>query len=101
MTEARARGVTRVSLALLALGCALGIALPMGHEWDFANFYDTGRRVLAGQLADIYDASTLIAGEAPTNSLDFFGAPLSAFLYAPLALLPPLAALAAGGQGAR
>jgi hypothetical protein len=95
MTEARARSVARTATALLALGCALGIALPAGLGWDFANFYDTGRRVAAGQLADIYDASTLIAGEAPSTKLDFYGAPLSAFLYAPLGVLPPHAALVA------
>ncbi len=95
MSEARARQIARIALALLALGCAAGIALPAGIGWDFANFYDTGRRVAVGQLVDIYDASAAIAGEAPSTKLDFYGAPISAFLYAPLALLSPLAALVA------
>lgn len=93
MSEANARSLARTAIALLAAGCLLGIALPAGLGWDFANFYDTGRRVAAGQLADIYDASTPIAGEAPSTKLDFYGAPISAFLYAPLAALPARAAL--------
>ncbi len=95
MSEESARRIARIALALLALGCVAGIAVPAGLGWDFANFYDTGRRVAAGQLGDIYDASTQIAGEAPSTKLDFYGAPLSAFLYAPMGLLPPQAALVA------
>jgi hypothetical protein len=95
MSESAARSLARTALALLALGCALGVALPAGLGWDFANFYDTGRRVAAGQLADVYDAATPIAGTAPTTKLDFYGAPISAFLYAPLGLLPQHAALVA------
>jgi hypothetical protein len=95
VSEDRARRSARIALALLALGCVVGIAVPAGLGWDFANFYDTGRRVLAGQLADIYDASTPIAGQAPSTKLDFYGAPISAFLYAPMAALPPVAALTA------
>ncbi|MFI5321311.1 MAG: glycosyltransferase 87 family protein [Myxococcota bacterium] len=95
MSEAHARSLARTATLLLAFACLLGIALPAGLGWDFANFYDTGRRVAAGQLADIFDASTPIAGVAPSTKLDFYGAPISAFLYAPLAALPPLAALVA------
>ena len=93
VSEARARRLTRLALVLLLLGCAAGVALPAGIGWDFANFYDTGRRVVAGQLADVYDASTTIAGAPPSTTLDFYGTPLSALLYAPLGLLPPYAAL--------
>ena len=95
MTELQAGTVLRVSLAVLGLACALGVALPMGLGWDFANFYDTGRRVAVGQLADIYDAQTPIAGEAPSTKLDFYGTPISAFLYLPLGILPQLPALVA------
>jgi hypothetical protein len=95
MSDAQARRTARIALALLVLGCAVGIAVPAGLGWDFANFYDTGRRVAAGQLTDIYDPGTPIAGGPPSTALGFYGAPISAFLYAPLALLPPHAALVA------
>lgn len=83
----------KVLVGLIVLGCLAGVVTPAGIGWDFANFYDTGRRVAAGQLADIYDATTPIAGEQPSTELDFFGTPLSALLYAPLALFGPQAAL--------
>ncbi len=95
MSEAQAARIARIALVLLVLGCTAGIATPAGYGWDFANFYDTGRRVAAGQLADIYDASTAIAGKAPSTHLDFYGAPISAFLYAPLAAFGTFGALIA------
>jgi hypothetical protein len=89
------RLVLRVALGLLTLGVLVGIAVPAGIDWDFANFYDTGRRIWAGQLGSIYDPSTLIAGQAPQGGMAFWGAPASAYVYAPLAWLPPAAALIA------
>ena len=80
-------------LTILAAGILTGIIVPAGLGWDFANFYDTGRRALAGQIADIYDPATLIEGQAGQGTMRFWGTPLSAFLYAPLALLRPSAAL--------
>ncbi len=94
-SEARSWRQARLACALIAVGCIAGIATPAGIGWDFANFYDTGRRVAAGQLADIYDASTHVAGAPPSTTLDFYGAPISAFLYAPLGWLAPNAALVA------
>lgn len=70
-----------------------GIAVPAGPGWDFANFYDTGRRVTAGQINDIYDPRSLIRGEKPQGELAFFGTPISAWLYAPLSWFSPGAAL--------
>lgn len=89
------RRLGRLLIGAMVLVCLVGTVTPAGPTWDFANFYDTGRRVAAGQLADIYDATTLIAGEEPLTKLDFYGTPLSALLYAPLALLSPPAALVA------
>jgi len=86
------------------LGLALGLivvcgvavlVIPAGGGWDFANFYDTGRRVAAGQLRDIYNPTSLIAGATPQGKMAFWGAPVSAWLYAPLALLSPKTALIA------
>lgn len=68
--------------------------MPAGLGWDFANFYDAGRRAAAGQIADLYRPAGLIAGEPPQGTLAFWSAPLTAWLYAPLAVLPPRAALA-------
>lgn len=83
----------RASLFLILAGSIIGIITPAGSGWDFANFYDTGRRVAAGQVGDIYKPETLIAGQKPQGSLAFYGAPISAFLYIPLAWFSPEAAL--------
>jgi hypothetical protein len=82
-------------IALMALGAAAGIVVPAGAGWDFANFYDTGRRVAAGQTADLYHPERAIAGQPPQGTMAFWGTPLSAFYYVPLAALSPGAALVA------
>src|SRR5688572_27622302 len=74
-----------ICLVLMAIGCAVGIIVPAGIGWDFANFYDAGRRVASGQAADLYNPDNLIAGQPPQGSTGFFGAPLSALFYVPLA----------------
>jgi hypothetical protein len=78
---------------LILLGCVVGILVPAGLGWDFANFYDTGRRVAAGQIGDIYNSSSLIRGEPPQGEMGFWGTPVSAFLYVPLSWLAPSPAL--------
>ncbi|MGH8549529.1 MAG: glycosyltransferase 87 family protein [Methylococcales bacterium] len=80
---------------LIAIGAIVGILVPAGPGWDFANFYDTGMRAAAGQIADIYDPKTLINGEKPQGNLDFWGTPISAYLYVPMSWLPPTRALLA------
>ena len=72
-------------LVLIGIGCAVGIAVPAGLGWDFANFYDAGRRIIVGEAADLYNPRHPIAGEPPQGSTGFFGAPLSALFYVPLA----------------
>jgi glycosyl transferase family 87 len=67
--------------------------VPAGLGWDFANFYDAGHRVAAGQAQDIYHQTRPIAGLPPQGTMRFWGAPLSAVMFAPLALLPPTIAL--------
>lgn len=90
-----ARRLTFWCIGLILSGCLAGILVPAGLGWDFANFYDAGRRVAAGQIADIYDTTSLIAGEAPQGQMRFWGTPISAVLYAPMSGLSPEAALIA------
>jgi hypothetical protein len=87
--------ISLVLMLILSAGILLGIALPAGSGWDFANFYDAGHKVLAGQLKDLYDATALIQGKPPQGEMPYYGAPLTAALFAPLALLPPSVALVA------
>lgn len=68
-------------------GTVAGILIPAGPGWDFANFFDTGRRVVARQIGDLYNPNALIAGAQPQGKLGFYGTPISALLYAPLGLL--------------
>ena len=76
---------TRLFVALIGAGCLIGIAIPAGLGWDFANFYDAGRRVAAGQIPDLYSPLSLINGLPPQGRTGFFGAPISALFYLPLA----------------
>ena len=71
----------------------MGIIVPAGLGWDFANFYDAGRRILAGQVSDLYSPRTPIDGQSPLSIQGFWGAPLSAFLYVPFALVSPAVGL--------
>ena len=87
------RWLTQLSIGLIVLGCAVAVAVPAGLGWDFANFDDAGRRVLAGHVTDLYAPTRPIAGAPPQGTLGFFGAPLSAILYTPLGMLPPETAL--------
>ncbi|MEO8198939.1 MAG: glycosyltransferase family 87 protein [Gemmatimonadota bacterium] len=87
------RVLLRVLLALIVLAAIAAVLIPAGRGWDFANFYDTGRRAAAGQLQDIYNPSALIGGGSPQGQMSFWGAPISAWFYAPLSLFPPHVAL--------
>jgi Glycosyltransferase family 87 len=95
MSSSTCDRLSRAIAILLALGIVAGIAIPAGPGWDFANFYDAGHKILAGQPADLYDANALIEGRQPQGRLPYYGAPLTAALFAPLALLPPWAAMIA------
>lgn len=77
----------------MALGWAVAVAVPAGLGWDFANFYDAGRRAAAGQIAELYQPDSPIRGQPPQGKLAFWSAPLSAWLYVPLAALEPETAL--------
>lgn len=81
-------------VALIVVVAAVGILVPAGPGWDFANFYDTGARAAAGQIEDIYHPDRAIAGHAPQGSMAYWSPPLSAYFYVPLAALSPLVALA-------
>ncbi|MGR3762419.1 glycosyltransferase 87 family protein (plasmid) [Roseobacteraceae bacterium NS-SX3] len=60
---------------------------------DFSNFYVAGQKALHGQYADLFNPQAPVAGEPPLGTMSFVSAPLSSFLYAPLALLPPKSAI--------
>lgn len=83
---ARYRLAAVVFLFLIGFATLAGILVPAGLGWDFANFYDTGRRAAGWQIADLYDAGSLIGGEQPQGKLSFWGAPISALFYVPLSL---------------
>lgn len=80
-------------LLLLLAGTVIGIIVPAGPGWDFANFYDTGRRAAAWQINDIYNPESLIAGAKPQGNMAYWGAPVSAFFFTPLSLFSPIWAM--------
>jgi hypothetical protein len=81
--------LTYLFASLIILGSLAGIVVPAGLHWDFGNFYDAGRRILAGQADSLYTPHSLIAGQSPQATTGFWGTPLSAYLYVPMALLAP------------
>lgn len=86
----------RLALLLMLLmlgGALLGIIVPAGSGWDFANFYDTGGRVAAGQIEDLYNPESSVNGAQPQGTLRFWGTPISGWLYVPLSRLSPSSAL--------
>jgi hypothetical protein len=87
------RNISRWLVAGLVLANLVVLFIEMGLGWDFANFYDAGRKVAAGEASNLYDNDALIAGQAPQSQMAFVGTPLSAVFYTPLAPLSPRAAL--------
>lgn len=82
------RALLWLSVTFMVIGCLVGIVVPAGAGWDFANFYDAGQRVAARQLHDLYDPLSLIGGEAPQGTMRFWGAPISAYFFVPLSWFP-------------
>lgn len=66
------RWLTQLSIGLIVVGCAVAVAVPAGHRWDFANFYDAGRRVAAGRIQDLYLAGSPIDGGPPQGVMAFW-----------------------------
>jgi hypothetical protein len=83
-----------ISVFLIVVGCSFGVLVPAGLGWDFANFYDAGRIVAAGELDLLLKTDRAFIAAAPVQgALDFWGTPLSAYLYVPLSWFPPALAL--------
>lgn len=81
-------------IGLLLVGAAVGVCVPAGLGWDFANFYDTGRRAAAWQIDDMFRPESFIAGKPPQGHMEFSGTPISALFYVPLSFFSPIWALA-------
>lgn len=84
-------GLVMIALTLVII--VVGLLTPWGLGLDFANFYDAGHKALIGQIDDLYDPTALIDGQEPLGNMSFFSAPLTSYLYAPMAVLPPHSAL--------
>ena len=79
--------------AVLLCGTLVAIVVPAGPGWDFANFYDAGARVAAGLSEDLYELGRPIDGREPQGLMEFWGTPISAWVYAPMSVLSPSVAL--------
>lgn len=93
MNDRRLRLWGWAMLALVGILIVWGLARPWGITLDFANFYDAGQKARVGQFADLYNPTAEIAGQPPLGNMSFFSAPATSYLYVPLALLSPHAAL--------
>jgi hypothetical protein len=87
------RALTAIALMLILAGCLVGIIVPAGLGWDFACFYDAGRKAWVGQISDLYNTGVPIAGQPAQGQMAFWGMPLSSYFYAPLGALAPTTAL--------
>lgn len=91
---ARYRLLVIAGLLLITAGCLIGIAVPAGLGWDFANFYDAGRIIAAGEYDNLLKINKeSIAGAPPLGVPDFWGTPISAWMYVPLSGFAPETAL--------
>ncbi len=84
--------ITAIVLVLLLAGTVVGVLVPAGLGWDFANFYDAGRKAAAGDFAHLYDVYSPIAGAAPQGTMQFWGTPISTLFYIPLGMFSPASA---------
>jgi Glycosyltransferase family 87 len=82
-----------VACALIAVIVVYGTLRPWGIGLDFANFYDAGSKAALGEFAGLYDSQSLIGGKPPLSNMAFFSAPITSYLYAPMASLPPKSAV--------
>jgi Glycosyltransferase family 87 len=82
-----------VACALIGAIVIYGLLKPWGIGLDFANFYDAGSKAALGEFTGLYDSHALIGGKPPLSNMAFFSAPITSYLYAPMAMLPPHAAL--------
>lgn len=82
-----------IAVLAIALQIRIGLVREAGLTWDFANFYDAGHKALVGETHNLYDRFASIENRLPQGDMAFYGTPLSAYFYAPLAMLPPSTAL--------
>jgi hypothetical protein len=78
-----------LALSIIAVQVGCGVTNREGLEWDFANFYDAGRKAAADQAGSLYDPAATIAGAPALGRMTFLGTPLSAGLYVPLSWFAP------------
>jgi hypothetical protein len=83
-------GALLVAILLLAFWVSMQ---PWGLRWDFAQVYDTGHRVTAGEYDNLYRSTSPIEGQPPLGVMRFWSTPLAGVFYAPLSWFPPPAAL--------
>ena len=93
--------VVQAVLLLLVVGL-LGVRFvrgPMsdaGLNWDFANFYNVGARMLCGESGNIYKYDSPVCGQPPVldNRAEYVGFPLSAYFFTPLGAFAPRTSIA-------
>lgn len=81
--------VTWIMVALIVLLLIYGISNHRNLKYDFANFYDAGQKAKHSEFSALYDPDALIADKPPFGNMTFFSAPITSYLYVPLAALEP------------
>ncbi len=81
--------------AMILARLAWAVGSDHGLGWDFPNYYNAGGRAAHGELATLYDSTGTIDGHAALGDgrQIYYGAPISAFVFAPLGWFEPRPAL--------
>jgi hypothetical protein len=83
-------------VGLLGVRSVRGVISDAGMNWDFANYYNVGARMLCGESENIYRYDSPVCGQAPVlnNRAEYVGFPLSAYLFTPLGAFSPRTSIA-------
>jgi len=83
-------------VGLLGVRFVRGAMSDAGLNWDFANFYNVGARMLCGESGNIYKYDSPVCGQPPAldNRAEYVGFPLSAYLFTPLGAFSPRTGIA-------
>ena len=84
-----------VLIALLLITFAVATSIDLGLQMDFANYYDAGSKIRYGEIGNLFDRFAWIHGHPPQGNYSFVAIPISAYLYVPMAMLSPRAAMLA------
>lgn len=83
------RALFWLSLLGILAGSIAGVLIERDIRGDFGNFYVAGQKALFGETEELYDNFALVQGKKPFSYMAFLSAPITSYLYVPLAIFEP------------